>query len=141
MSVINSSEVSNAFKGKSNCFFSVQVHFSPRSTNNKKNELDILFAKININFGVVMFSEAWGSEINDPFILTGYDNFFVNRSRRRGGSGSLLSKSNLQCSLVDDYIIVTDDYEVVTVEETDNFFFLLCTALRAQIDMFFLSIF
>lgn len=72
-----------------------------------------------------MFSEAWGSEINDPFILTGYDNFFVNRSRRRGGTGSLLSKSNLQCSLVDDYIIVTDDHEVVTVEETDNFFFVM----------------
>lgn len=61
MSVIDPREVSNAFKGKTNCLF--VFHFNPRSTNSKNDGLDVLFTELNITFDVVMFSETWEIEI------------------------------------------------------------------------------
>lgn len=111
--------------------------FNTCSTNNIKDELNILFAIINITFDVVMHSETWRSEINYPDVLNGYDNFFVNWSRSHGVS---LRKSNLQRCLVDNYTIVTDYCDVVTVQTTENLF--LCYVPPSGCRwMFFLLIF
>lgn len=77
-----------------------------------------------------MLSETWESEIIYPYILTGYGHFVANWSEsidlRKDSSSCFLTISNLQWSLVDNYTIGTDFYEVGSVQETQDLFSTMC---------------
>lgn len=58
------------YENKNN--FSV-FHLNARSTNNKQDELDLLFSNMTVHFDVIMFSETWNNATHDAYCLPGYN--------------------------------------------------------------------
>lgn len=64
-------------------------YFNAHSTNNKEDQIDIIFNTLIANIVVVMFTESWISQMNITSNLTYYVNDIVNRTSGTGGAISL----------------------------------------------------
>lgn len=75
----------------------------------------IFFSETDSCFDVIMFTETWSRTDTDAFSQFAYRTYFINRDNKRAGGVSLLVKYQ-NCELVDDFNVITDDYEILTVK-------------------------
>lgn len=67
-----------------------------------------------------MLSETWYSNGCKMIHVDGYDQFYLNRSTRRGGGIALLTTKRKNCTIVPEFSTITDHYEILTVQSKND---------------------
>lgn len=110
---LSTSDVTSVYLAKKHrlSFF----HVNTQSACNKADSLHDLFLSFNFLFDVVMLTETWYHQTQDIFKMTGYNTYYLNRVTKRGGGVLLMAKKDFCCEVIEDFSVVTDDFEILTV--------------------------
>ena len=91
-------------------FLSVNV----RSICNKFSELEAIIENLKHKYTFILITETWLKEDTDVFYdLQGYKAISLYRSGRVGGGLKLYYQDNLNVTIIDDFTICTENYEVL----------------------------
>lgn len=111
-------------------------HLNVQSAKNKTDDLEMLFDQFDFSFDVIMLSETWYTDEVNVLKLPLYRSFCVNRTSRRGGGLSILTK-DYQCELVSDYSRITPDYEVLCIRNNSKIFVVMYRPPKGNLEVFF----
>lgn len=110
-----------------------------RSLRQKRDDVTQLLDSCNTKFDVIMFTETWYKNDEDYFLLPEYTHFCLNRQAGRGGGVSIQSRLPL-CEIVNEYSVITADYEVLCIQANKNLFAVLyrppCGSLPVFLEFF-----
>lgn len=130
------SDVIRLFNHKTNKPLSV-FPLNVRSARNKSDELGIPLDDFRFSFDVIMLSETWYSQESDILRFENYKIFYLNRTFRRGGGIAMYIRKDIQCNLITDYSIMTDDYEALCVKYGNIMFALMYRPPSGDLSAFF----
>lgn len=96
-------------KFATNDTFSI-IHFNSRSLQANFEHVKDYLEQLNASFSVVAISETClKDELNDNFVMKGYDMYKQNRKDKNGGGVALLISSNLECEVINNMTTVVED--------------------------------
>lgn len=104
---------SKAFK----CF-----HLNIRSFTRKEHDLQLFFEQTKQSFDVIMLTETWCVDDVNIFRLPLYNTFYLNRSTGRGGGICTLVKKPSACEILNQFSVITYDYEFLSVIQNNTVF-------------------
>lgn len=85
-----------------------------QSARNKYASLNSLFSELHFRFDIIMLTETWYTNDDNPFSMPGYNVFCVNRTHSRGGGVCLLVKETFDCQLLTEFCYSEPDCEMLT---------------------------
>lgn len=115
------SEVGNVFRSQTSVVFSL-FHLNAQSLRNKFDQLDAFLQSFDFSFDVIMLTETWYTPDDTVEILSNYENYSLCRNSKRGGGVSVYVKNTLHCSIIDEFSVITQDYEILTLQHAHNVF-------------------
>ncbi|KAH9375579.1 hypothetical protein HPB48_017124 [Haemaphysalis longicornis] len=83
-----------------------------------------------------MIRETWCTCEEEVLRLAGYQTYFLNRLKRRGGGVLQLVSEEIACSIVADFSVVTQDVEVLTLAYKNHLFVNIYRPPDEKIDKF-----
>lgn len=98
------------------------LHLNIRSVKCKTDSFITLLDQFCFQFQIIMLSETWHQTEDDVLVLPDYNNFFLNRSGKRGGGVCIHVKQDIQVEIVDLFNETTDDYEIVSIRHGRQLF-------------------
>lgn len=95
-------------------------HLNTRSLRKKGDQLALYLEELSWEFDVLSFTETWYMNQSDVYHFDGYNHMGLFRSGKRGGGVSLYTKVGLNCSLLHDFCVMTNDIEILTAACRDT---------------------
>lgn len=139
---LSSREVGLIFKHKHNVPFSL-FHLNVQSVKNKIEELDIFLGSFDFMYDVIMLTETWYRSRNEVDALENYEHFNLCRDVKQGGGVCMYVKKCFECVMIDEFTIITNDYEMLTLKHHKSVFCVVyrppsgnITAFLEYIDLF-----
>lgn len=111
-------------------------HLNVQSAKNKAVDLELLFSQFDFLFEVIMLSETWYTDEEDVLRLPLYRSFYINRTTKRGGGLSILTKDPA-CELVSDFSCITPDYEALCLRSNQNIYAVMYRPPKGDLEVFF----
>lgn len=97
------------------------LHLNIQSAKSKQTNFETFLYDIDCPLDIIMLTETWCQNDNDVLSLEGYQNFYLNRTTKRGGGLSILVK-DMTCELVSRFSVITEDYEVLSISSDSSIF-------------------
>lgn len=111
-------------------------HMNARSLRQKWDDVTQLLDSCQTNFDVLMFTETWYKNDDHHFVLPGCTHFFLNRPEGRGGGVSIQTRL-LSCDVIQDFSVITANYEILCIANNKNIFAVLYRPPSGSLPAFF----
>lgn len=129
-------EVGLIFTEQTKAPFSL-FHLNVQSVRNKFDELNIFLDSFSFRFDVIMLTETWYKNTDEVDRLEGYNIFNLNRSDKVGGGIAMYVKKHFKCSVITDFTIITNDYEILTLQHEKSIYSVVYRPPCGNISSFF----
>lgn len=112
-------------------------HLNAQSLKNKMEHIEGEIETLSHKFDFLAFTETWFSCQEDVIPLAGYENVSQFRVNKRGGGVSLFIKRRLHFDVLNNYSLVTDNFEVVTIRYYNIAIMVVYRPPHSDVDVFF----
>lgn len=111
-------------------------HLNIRSARHKEDELSILLNEFAFDFDVIMLTETWYSSDTEVYRRDGYNSFFLNRPNKQGGGIEILIKNNLECEIIPELSLLTEDFECLCLKSRKYIYCVIYRPPNGQFNQF-----
>lgn len=91
------------------------VHINTRSIKNRRDEIDLFYNSLSISFDVMLFTETWLTDNDEPSFFRKYRYTGLNRKDKRGGGVAIYIKDNLSFHVIEDFSLLSPHAESLLV--------------------------
>lgn len=91
------------------------IHLNTQSAQNKASDIELYLEQFGFFFDILMLSETWYSDCDEVFHLPMYKMLVMNCNSGRGGGVAIMLKESVPYKLLDDFCVISEDYEVLVI--------------------------